>query len=527
LKIKRHNKIYPLLLVLLLVSAGFLLSTHIAFAADGTWGKLGAFLAHPFNGILAIILKFEGILLAIAIKLLDVMTDSGFVTTMLKDPAILTTWGLVRDLLNMFIIMILLFSAFATVFQYSKYNYKSILMWLVIMTLLVNFSYPITLFIIDFSNSLMYTTLQYTFKDSPSVSMMTTPGSPFAGITNYIKTVDGDSDISTMLMLMIFIFIVAITILAIGIILLIRTIALAILLILSPIGFIGKIVNKDGGWWDHLFKYAMAGPIIAFVLLLSMRLMSATFEVSSVTVATEKVEVSGTQFIIPIVILWMGIGMAIKGIDGAGAVMGKAQGLMKGAGKKFSGYNKAKKNFDGYLAARKKRSDEMDKKTWGSEFGNNRNDKQDKAAGLKGDKKAKDRYNKRKGEKNKEDIKNASEAHEGTSTSQLYDDIHSMDITTMDDKQKKESAGEIKQAISRGDYEKQIEDKETEKYNNTHHLNYDQRILPGMSPAEIKAEELRVKKLIDARDKHIKQQKKAHMDKARNIIKEAEKIDTI
>jgi hypothetical protein len=331
LKIKRYNKIYSFLLAIFFISAGLFLFTHTTLAVEegkSSLQQLADMMSDPIAAILGIILKLTGIFLAMAIALLDWTIDSTSLNAMLTAEAIRETWGLVRDILNMFIIMILLFSAFATVFQYSKYNYKSILMWLVIMTLLVNFSYPITLFVIDFSNSLMYTILQYTFKSAPSFSMITAAGGPFAEITKYIDYTSGRNDKSELLMMIIFIFILAMTILAIAIILLIRTIALAIIIVLSPIGFIGKIVNKDGGWWDHLFKYAMAGPLIAFTLLLSVKLMSASITATK-TLNGTAMHIDGTGFIIPIVILWMGIAMAIKGIDGSGAVLGKAQGLAK------------------------------------------------------------------------------------------------------------------------------------------------------------------------------------------------------
>ena len=296
--------------------------------------------------LLEALLAFVGWILNVAVLLFAKIIDPNVTSLIINNSAIEETWQLVRDLCNLGFIFILLFSAFATIFQASKYNYKNILLWVVIMALLVNFSYPISRFIIDFFNSLMYSILNIEFSgyvDDGGKIFTTTPA--FGDLKDIITP--ENPTIEQLIASIIFVFILALTILALAIILTIRTMALAIIVIFSPLGFIGKVINKDAGWWNYLFKYAMAGPIIAITLLISTRLMEATGSMAiSPTGSTYgesdvPIIVRIADFIIPIVILWMGIGMAVKGIDGSGAIMSKMQSFAKKTGRNIGGLRPA------------------------------------------------------------------------------------------------------------------------------------------------------------------------------------------
>jgi len=127
------------------------------------------------------------------------------------------------------------------------------------------------------------------------------------------------------------------TFLAMGVLLLIRVVALAILIITSPVAFVGNIAGKDFGWWDNLFKYAFFGPIMVFVLHIAVFTMQAMSDSASLASETNIVTTMANMAI-PIVILWMGMGIAQKmGIAGASDVVGKAQGWATSAGKNLGG----------------------------------------------------------------------------------------------------------------------------------------------------------------------------------------------
>ena len=296
-----------------------------------------------FNCFLLIVLRFLGMILEAAAALFNWVINPENMKAVIDNKVIYETWAMVRDTLNIAFILVLLFSAFATVFQVDKYSYKSLLKTLIIMALLVNFSYPISRFIIDFSNSLMYY-----FINNLGMGDITSFSSKIAkdsALGQIIAPKGGAaSDTSFLLASVIFVWIFAVTILIIAGLFLIRIVALAILIIFSSLAFTGSIVpflsGWSGKWWDNLFKYAFFGPVMVFMLNVAMKMMSSINASSFGKMA----EIAGKQssnpsviaamafFAIPIIILWAGIMFAQNmSLIGADAVIGRGKKFMKWA----------------------------------------------------------------------------------------------------------------------------------------------------------------------------------------------------
>lgn len=75
-------------------------------------------------------------------------------TLFIKAPIVVTGWGICRDLVNMFFVLILLVIAFATILRIETYGMKRILWKLIVAALLINFSLVLAGPIIDFSQVL-------------------------------------------------------------------------------------------------------------------------------------------------------------------------------------------------------------------------------------------------------------------------------------------------------------------------------------------------------------------------------------
>jgi hypothetical protein len=312
-------------------------------------------LSSIFNCLLLVILNFLASLLEMASTLFIWILDANNIKSVMSNSIVYNTWALVRDSLNIAFILVLLFSAFCTVFQVQKYNYKNILLTLIIMALLVNFSFPIARVIIDFSNVIMY----YFIKNLGF--QQDAAGSYFANIANrsqlqYIVNPPNNvgADTSFLIAAVVFTFILAVTFLIIAILFLIRLIVLTLLIIFSSIAFVGSIVpflsSQASKWWDTLFKYSFFGPIMIFMIIVASRMMSfiSTSGLASMQNIANK-NTSDPTFIasvaffsIPIVILWIGIGFAQQmSIAGASAVVGRGQKFMGWAGSTFSGWRAA------------------------------------------------------------------------------------------------------------------------------------------------------------------------------------------
>lgn len=265
-------------------------------------------------------------------------------------------WGFIRDLLNLAFIFILLFSAFSTVFQISKYHIKNTILWVVLMALLVNFSWPITRVVIDMSNVTMYFFINEMLGNVEAQST----GAKIAGLSNLSNIlvpenfVDAVSNLQTsyLLLAIIVTFVFAMTLLSFAVILLIRIIALTLLLVFSPVGFVSAAFPGSYGkyasqWWDKLFAYAMKGPIMIFMLVLAIKMMEMVGgsnvgrEDSKFTTAYLFKEFSASGFtgeivtnvafmFIPIAILWSAMAVGSMGGDGASNwVTGKAKSWTK------------------------------------------------------------------------------------------------------------------------------------------------------------------------------------------------------
>lgn len=300
---------------------------------------------HPqtwFNCILLIVMRFMGILITLAASLLNAVLDPDLFNSIMQNPALYTAWADVRDVLDVAFIMMLLFSAFCTVFQIDKYNYKKILLNLVIMALLVNFSWPIARFIIDFGNVLMYYFVN-TFGLAQGGLWTSFAGN--SGLYSVIHPASGaSSDTSLLLASVVFLFIFAVTLLVIAILLVIRVIVLAILVIFSSVAFVGSIIpgvsSYSGKWWDSMFKYVFFGPIMTFMIALSLAMMVTMQSVQSTFNITSNAQAgllgptiaAFAFFSIPVIILWVGLGFAQQlSIYGAGAAKKYSMGAMKWA----------------------------------------------------------------------------------------------------------------------------------------------------------------------------------------------------
>lgn len=323
------------------------------------------------NVLLYAVFAFFGLLLIIAGVLLDWAINPTNFALIMNMGAIKTIWITVRDFLNLFFIMVLLFSAFCTVFQINKYNIKKILLNLVIMALLVNFSFPIARFIIDAANIPMYFIINNTFPGLSNESGISTLLVSFSKILTSIVPEPkwftwGEGPMGSQLTIKliaasIFVFILTISLLIMAILFIIRMIVLAIIIIFSPVGFVASIFPGTSSfaskWWDTLLKQAFWGPIMAFMLYVALKIMeemqNGQIGASMEKFANDnggnfsKIIVGGVSMAIPVALIWIGMGSAKQmGAIGADRAQKWATKAVKWAARaplKYSGVEGAAK----------------------------------------------------------------------------------------------------------------------------------------------------------------------------------------
>ncbi len=211
-------------------------------------------------------------------------------------------WPLIRDTVNMFFIVIVLVSAFATIIGYPQdFHYRKVLPKLLVMAILINFSKTIIGLMIDFSQVIVLTFVNG-FKQAAGGNFVTALGigkimqlSATTGVIDenakgeITVTMENNSPSQSAWSLMnilvasifaIWIISISITLILIMLIFfLARIIMLWFLLITSPIAFFawslpqsikGVASQFTSEWWSRLSAALVGGPTMAFFLWLSL-----------------------------------------------------------------------------------------------------------------------------------------------------------------------------------------------------------------------------------------------------------------
>lgn len=283
--------------------------------------------------------------------------------------AINVTWGVVRDVANMSFIFILLYAAIRTILGMEG-GAQKIVVKVVVVAVLINFSLFFTKVVIDTSNvlalffydSIAPSSLNAAFDVSSFESVLKQRGlsnafMQFMNVTSLYQTVGGESidsgSIITIgvlgsVMLLIAAFIFA----AVAIMFIIRYVVLIFVLILSPIAFLGFALPGAEGlqkkWLDALIGQAFFAPVYFFMTWITLKILAGIMKANVFLPPGEKMAqldqaalgslstVTQTQtidtgvfgmiinFIVVITFLIASLVISKKWADGAGQGMNKA-----------------------------------------------------------------------------------------------------------------------------------------------------------------------------------------------------------
>lgn len=267
-------------------------------------------------------------------------------TGILNAAGIYALWQFIRDFFNLFFIMVLLFSAFSTIFQVESFNIRNIYKSVLFAALFINFSFPITRFLIDLANVPMYYFINDMIASGSGnggeIVMNNLLGA--SGISAGAMTNVGDSgSITAILMSIIFAFLFGISLLVLSVMLIIRLIALTLLLIFSPIGFASSMLPAFGRygseWWGNFWKYALFGPLATLMLVVSVKFLQAIQAAGWKSIGDAAINQSAGSdqavsiasviyFSIPIILIWFTISLGQRSsLAGAGAIVGMGMWL--------------------------------------------------------------------------------------------------------------------------------------------------------------------------------------------------------
>lgn len=228
-------------------------------------------------GLLAnTLIQFFGFFL---LRLIGILTFVAQHDIFIHSRAVTIGWVVVRDLMNMFFIVILLVISIGTILRSQTYSYRSLLTKLIIMVILVNFSKTITGIFIDFSNVVM-DAFSDAVADNAAANLITGMGiEDMVTFSNRSsgEVIDTSSVIISMILAVVMMVIANIVVAGLVIILTARIIMLWILAILSPVAFAGSLLPVSqqyaSRWWSELGKYLTNGPVLLFFLWLSLTII--------------------------------------------------------------------------------------------------------------------------------------------------------------------------------------------------------------------------------------------------------------
>ncbi|HPI67284.1 MAG TPA: hypothetical protein PKZ16_01955 [bacterium] len=196
-------------------------------------------------------------------------------------------WVIMRDIANMIIVIALMIIAFGTTINKQTYHYQKLLPGLVIAAVLVNFSKVITGLMIDLSQVVMMPFV-HAFHDIAAGNIIYGLGiEDMVNARNILESKMGvdvnDWTVFGALVMGVIMMLVALfVVVSLAWMLLLRIIRLWILVIFSPVAFVGNLLpvgkNYVNEWWGELNKQLVFGPTLAFMFWLSMSVLSQVTE---------------------------------------------------------------------------------------------------------------------------------------------------------------------------------------------------------------------------------------------------------
>ncbi len=299
----RRKRIFLISSFLVLVVVLFLVVEPSFAVGESSTSMSKTIINWAIGGIAKVIVWIAEQLGYILIFLIELLISVVQYNNFVKAVPVQIGWPLIRDTVNMFFIVIVLVSAFATIIGYPKdFRYKDVLPKLLIMAILINFSKTIIGLLIDFSQVIVLTFVNG-FKQAAGGNFVSalgiakimrlsdTTGMIDEGANGEIQiTLSGGNASSTSpwsLMNIVVASIFAIWIISISITLILimlifflaRIIMLWFLLITSPIAFFawslpgsikGALGSFTNEWWSRLSSALVGGPTMAFFLWLSL-----------------------------------------------------------------------------------------------------------------------------------------------------------------------------------------------------------------------------------------------------------------
>jgi len=256
----------------------------LAFASDWVNNVVGGIIGVFISGVTKILILLVNVLIVVA-------SYSDFIHA----DAVTKGWVVVRDVCNMFFVVILLVIAFATILGQEEYSAKKNLPKLIMAAVLINFSKLFCGLMIDVASVVMLTFVN-AFKEIGSGNII-----DMLGISDVLKYGQGatppslSSTVAAYIFGLIYVLIATVVVASMLAMLVMRIVMIWIYVVLSPAAFFLQAVPGKGQqyasqWWSKWSSNLIVGPVLAFFLWLSFAALQSGNPLPSVSDAQNQSE---------------------------------------------------------------------------------------------------------------------------------------------------------------------------------------------------------------------------------------------
>jgi len=262
-------------------------AAHPAFAQESVALDTLNSLMSVLAGLAMSVAEFLG---RVAIAVLDVtipvMQYQGFTSS----PVVIAGWAIVRDVVNMFFVVVLIVIAMQTIFGMGKVGWRQAVPKLLIFALVINFSKTLCGIMIDFAQVVMLT-FANALKDiaGGNFIQLLGLGDIFSLSEEAVKTLNdsgagtGAFDLfaASLAAVLMMVWVLAVVVMLLFV-LVYRVVMLWILIVISPLAWFmgGQSVFKSDAyaeWWKNFICYTAIGPVITFFLWLTLAVAGSGF----------------------------------------------------------------------------------------------------------------------------------------------------------------------------------------------------------------------------------------------------------
>jgi len=238
------------------------------------------------SGILSVFIWALGIILGLVLQgLIAIASYQHFIDSQ----AVVLGWVIVRDICNMFFVVVLMIIAFGTILHIEEYNYKKWLPKLILMAVLINFSKTICGVLIDVTQVAMLTFVN-AFKDIGGGN-----ATEMLGIKDIVTLSATDNNtgfltvVGAYVLGIIYLIVSIVVIVTMMMMLVMRLVMIWIYVVLSPAAYL--LAAFPGGqkyssqWWSEFVKNLIVGPVLAFFIWLSLAALGTGNDLNNMNTA--------------------------------------------------------------------------------------------------------------------------------------------------------------------------------------------------------------------------------------------------